>query len=127
MPDTSTTRSRCCSHCGSFEIYPAPGPLGALTGALGLLRYRCRACRRPFWLVASRDAHPGLAPDPADPPQPVLDVPERPDPASLEGLDEVAPPRARPESADADLSPLDAEMAELHSPALKRPRRRRGH
>jgi hypothetical protein len=39
-----------CSHCGSSELYPCPGPLGALAGILGRVRYACRACRRHSWL-----------------------------------------------------------------------------
>jgi hypothetical protein len=52
-----------CSHCGSSEIYPYPGPFGALAGILGRVRYACRGCRRHSWLRPDAEAPKEAADD----------------------------------------------------------------
>jgi hypothetical protein len=74
-----------CSHCGSLELYPYPGPFGGLGGVLGRVRYACRDCGRHSWL--SRDAEvPNQLPDEVG-----LEVP-------------------RPQHATASLDALDADV-----------------
>jgi hypothetical protein len=97
--------SLACSHCGSAELYPYPGPFGSLGGVLGRVRYACRACRRHSWL--SHDAEvPG---------RPAEDVRLEASPrpyatTSLDALD-LDVQATPPESPRADLRALDDALA----------------
>jgi hypothetical protein len=112
------TKTLSCTRCGSDNVFPAPGPFGALAGVIGLERHLCRPCGRPFWARANAE-YAG---------------PREPESESLgELLAETADPVdfdvAEPEPVD--LAALDAEFArrcaaaERPSAAERRRRRRR--
>ena len=104
-----------CTRCGSQNVFPAPGPFGALAGIVGLARHLCRPCGRPFWAKAdaeyvdSGETEPEtvgeLLAEPAEPAAFDLDV-------------------SQPEPEPVDLAALDAEFARRCA-ATRRPRRRR--
>jgi len=109
------TDALACTRCGSKNVFPSPGPFGALAGVVGLARHQCRPCGRPFWTKAtaeyvySGDAEPEtfgeLLAEPAEPVAFDFDV-------------------SSPEPEPVDLTALDAEFARRCA-APNRPRRRR--
>ena len=113
------TKTLSCTRCGSDNVFPAPGPFGALATLVGLERHLCRPCARPFWTKANAEYAP------SEEPEPDLGalLAETTEPPALD-FDVV-----HPEPEPVDLTALDAEFARrcaaAERPARRRRRRRR--
>jgi hypothetical protein len=110
-----------CTRCGSDNVFPAPGPFGALGALIGIERHLCRPCGRSFW--AKANAEYAGAQEPESESLGAL-LPEADEPPVLDY--DVAHPEPEP----VDLAALDAEFARRcaaaeHPERAERPGRRR--
>jgi hypothetical protein len=91
-----------CTRCGSDNVFPAPGPFGALAGLIGLERHLCRPCGRPFWTRTGAEYAGPREPEAEDLGELLAQTDE---PPALD-YDET-----HPEPEPVDLAALDAEFA----------------
>ena len=112
-----------CTRCGSEDVFPAPGPFGALGILIGLARHHCRPCGRLFWAKASAE-YTWVEEAELEDFDESVELLEAPSTASP---DAVAPDIDidvfRPAPEPVDLTALDAEFARRCAP--EKPRRRR--
>ncbi len=88
--------NRTCRNCGSAEIRPSNrrNAVDILLGCLFLVPFRCRTCRRRFYLLWRPGMQETLNPSPG----PVLVMPAR---RAIEELDKILPRRVEQNSAGA--------------------------
>jgi len=94
-----------CTRCGGDNVFPAPGPFGALATVIGLERHFCRPCSRPFWARTSAEYSHSEKPEPEDLAELLAAPAEAPDDEASVDLD-----MSGPEPEPVDLAALDAEF-----------------
>ena len=91
-------RSLVCTRCGSPDIHPVPGAFGPLIGLMGLMRYGCRGCRKPFWIRVGAGRPSTRA---RRPPGDSMDVSQE------------SRPKAAPADLDFEVTPVKREKVDL--------------